>query len=205
MTQLSLWSTLLAMFGRHKDQPEVVVRQDSPEPGQMFVPTLPPEPPVPLTSKQRIVAACVAACVVVAPFTASFEGEVRHPYRDPAGILTWCYGQTQGKPELVYTHTQCGDMLRSDLAKKYAPKVIACVPGLVAPERRNVFAALLDAAYNAGPAAVCRSPMARAARAGQWIRTCTSFPGWYTTARGRTYPGLVRRRLAEKGLCLKGV
>lgn len=204
MPQNSIWATLLAMFGRHSDRPEPLVTAPQPaaEPGERYVAAA---PPVPLTSKQRVVAACIAAGLVVAPFTASFEGEVRHPYRDPAGILTWCYGQTQGKPELVYTHTQCGDMLRSDLAKKYAPKVIACVPGLVAPERRNVFAALLDAAYNAGPAAVCRSPMARAARAGQWIRTCTSFPGWYTTARGRTYPGLVRRRLAEKGLCLKGV
>ena len=157
-----------------------------------------------LTTKQRIVAACAAACVAVIPFTASFEGEVRHPYRDPAGILTWCYGQTQGKPELVYTHTQCGDMLRGDLANKYAPKVIACIPQLVAPERRHMFEALIDAAYNAGPAAVCRSPMARAARAGQWIKACNSFPGWYISARGRVYPGLVRRRLAEKALCLRG-
>lgn len=189
------------MFGRHRDQPPA---QDNLEPQPLVVPVMPPEPPVGLTSKQRVAAAIAAACVVVAPFTASFEGEVKHPYRDPAGILTWCYGQTQGKPELVYTHSQCGDMLRKDLTTKYAPKVIACMPQLQAVERRNMFAALIDASYNAGPGAVCKSRMAIAVRAGRWVAACNAFPGWYVTARGRRFPGLVRRRLAEKALCLRG-
>lgn len=211
MEQPSLWTVLLAMFGRHTTLTPTQPAERETTPNVAPVPFITAKPSESLTSKQRIAAACAAACVVAVPVTTSFEGVVLHPYRDPAHILTWCIGETQGKPELVYTRSQCGEMLRTRMLRDYAPQVIACVPGLVAPERRHVFAALIDASYNAGAKAVCHSPMAIAARAGQWAEACSRFSGWYTSAKDRRtgkrvyFAGLQRRRLAERTICLTPV
>lgn len=158
------------------------------------------------------IAACIAAaCVIIAPFTASREGFVSRARPDPAAIPTYCFGETQNVDALrIYSRTECQDLLRKRLARDYAPKVLACIPGLADPRRANVFAALLDASYNAGPVAVCASPMARAARALNWRAACNAFPGWFVTARNRRtgvrirLNGLVSRRAAERQLCLKG-
>lgn len=156
------------------------------------------------TSKKERAAAAIAAAVLVAvPLTAGFEGLRTRPYRDPANIETVCFGDTEVEMR-VYTADECGKLLRERMARDYAPKVLACLPQLMDPKRKPVFAALIDAAYNAGPAAVCRSRMARAIRAGDWKAACKGFVGWYETARGKWYRGLHRRRLAERDLCLKG-
>jgi hypothetical protein len=69
------------------------------------------------------------------------------------------------------------------------------------------FGALLDASYNAGWAAACKSRMAVSFRAGDWAQGCAGFKGWYVTARNRTtgqrimLKGLVRRRDAEAATC----
>lgn len=160
-------------------------------------------------SKGAVALAIAAACAVCVPLTARKEGLELKPYRDPAAILTWCYGETQGKPLAVYTKDECGALLRRRMARDYAPKVLNCLPALAAADRRNEFAALIDAAYNAGPVAVCRSPMVARMRAGQWTAGCAAFVGWYETARNRRtgkrirLRGLVIRRADEKALCLK--
>jgi len=156
------------------------------------------------------VAACVAACAMIAPLTGRFEGLRTKPYLDPAGIKTVCYGETE-QAMRVYTPGECGNILRQRLLRDYAPKVLACVPGLYDPKRQPIFAAMIDASYNAGWAAVCASPMAANARAGQWRAACDSFPGWFVTARNRKtgvrvkLPWLVTRRKAEADLCRKGL
>jgi GH24 family phage-related lysozyme (muramidase) len=73
-----------------------------------------------------------------------------------------------------------------------------------------MFAAFLDAAYNAGPGGVCNSRMARSVHAGHLIQACDGFYGWRTTARNRRtgeriqLPGLVSRREQEARLCMEG-
>ena len=152
------------------------------------------------------ITAAVAAAI---PLTMSSEGVRTRPYDDAAHVRTVCYGETAGVEERVYSRGECGDMLRRRLAADYAPRLIACMPGLVdAPFPRTVFAALLDAAYNAGPAAVCRrfAPLFNANRI---TATCAALPGWFTTARDRRtgavrrLPGLVTRRAKEAALCGK--
>jgi lysozyme len=125
--------------------------------------------------------------------------------------VTWCYGETEGKPLAIYTKDQCGNLLRERMARDYAPKLLApsCLPQLAEPERRHEFAALIDASYNAGPVAVCKSPMVQRMRADNWVGGCNAFEGWYTTARNRKtgqriqLRGLVIRRQDEKRLCLR--
>jgi lysozyme len=172
-------------------------------------------------------AICVAAAAACLQLTRSSEGERLRPYRDPANIVTWCYGETQGRPQARYTSDQCAALLDQRLARDYAPKIVGCMPELADQRRVKVFAALLDAAYNAGPGAVCSSPMKAYVRAGQFSAACAAFYDWFTTARYRgkpqpaaamirsgwqwdgrawrkTLPGLVTRRSKEARLCMDG-
>jgi GH24 family phage-related lysozyme (muramidase) len=99
--------------------------------------------------------------------------------------------------------------LRRRLAEDYAPRIAACIPELN-DRRVKVFGALLDAAYNAGPVAVCNSRMARSIHAGDWAGACNGFYGWYATARDRRtgkriqLRGLEIRRQKEAALCRQG-
>lgn len=162
----------------------------------------------PKSPKGRIAIAIAAACAIAAPLIMKSEGLRTKPYRDPVSIQTVCYGETN-VPMRVYSKDECGALLRKQLARKYAPKVLQCIPQLAALERRNEFAALIDSSYNAGPVAVCKSRMATHFRAGRWVTGCNSLEGWYTTARDRRtgrrirLRGLVIRRHEAKLLCLR--
>jgi lysozyme len=151
--------------------------------------------------KQRL--AIAGACTLAAgALTIPFEGLVTHPNPDPANprLLQVCYGDTEVEMR-VYTPQECQVLLIARQQRHYAPAVLKCVPGLA--DKRNAFAASIDASYNAGIAAFCRSRMARAFNQGKWREGCNGFVGWYETARGKRLRGLVRRRAAERALCLK--
>jgi lysozyme len=155
-------------------------------------------------------ALCVAAAAACIGLTQASEGLRNKPYLDPAHILTVCYGETQGvDPAKIYSSNECATRLRTRLAQDYAPRIAACLPELDEGHVR-VFGALLDAAYNAGPVAVCNSRMARSIHAHDWAGACNGFYGWYATARDRRtgrriqLRGLEVRREKEAALCLKG-
>lgn len=143
------------------------------------------------------IAAAVALSAVV---TGAYEGLRTKPYRDPAGILTVCYGETERQMK-TYTAGQCKSLLIDRESVNYAPAVAKCVPAFKDEKHRYAFAASIDAAYNAGIGAFCRSRMARSFNAGQWKQGCGGFPGWRATANGRVLAGLERRRVAEYQLC----
>lgn len=150
------------------------------------------------------VAAIVAAAVIIAaPFTAPREGLITHPNPDPANpkLMQVCYGDTQVQMR-TYTAAECLALLNQREARDYAPGVLKCVPGFANTGRRYAFAASIDAAYNGGTGAFCRSRMARAFNAGQWRHGCDLFLGWRATANGRVLRGLERRREAERKLCI---
>lgn len=200
----SLWSWLL--YGRRPPCEETPYVEPVAAPA-------PEEKPAAPTAKERAAAAIAAAVLVAAPLTAGFEGLRLKPYKDPVGIPTVCYGETELAMR-VYSKDECGQMLRKALAERYAPHLLKCVPDLVKPVNKNRFAALLDFSYNAGAAAACRSPMARDFIAGRWDAGCHKFSaiyvtkrgvkihGYYASAGGKEFPGLVRRRKAETALCL---
>src|ERR1041385_7505968 len=105
-----------------------------------------------------------AAVLLVAPLTASFEGYVPTPAPDPVGIPTFCHGervdQTQIEAGRIYSREECMERLRRRLSAEYAPPILACLPQLNDRKRLYVFAALIDASWNAGPKNVCASRMA---------------------------------------------
>lgn len=164
-------------------------------------------------SKAKAIGIAIAAATAVAvPVAQKWEGFRGSAYFDPANILTQCYGETRDvDPSRIYSKDECADKLRKRMARDYAPALIECVPMFISLRHTNQFGALLDASYNAGPAAACRSPMARAFRAGKWKEGCDAFDGWYVTARNRKtgvrvrYRGLVNRRLDEAALCRRGL
>jgi lysozyme len=153
-----------------------------------------------------LIAFIAATVALVAPvLTEPNEGYRGKVYLDPAKILTQCFGETRDiDPSRIYSKDQCAAKLRVRMAKDYAAPLIACVPDFADPRYQWAFGASIDASYNAGPAAVCRSPMAKAFNAGDWSTGCSKFVGWYETAKGVRYPGLVRRRREEASFCLTG-
>jgi len=152
----------------------------------------------PLPKRAAAIAAAVALSVSV---IAHFEGYVGHVYRDPVGVPTYCYGETTNVRYRSYSREECAVLLQARAAKDYAPKVLDCVPSLI--DTPHVFAASIDAAYNAGTQAFCRSRMAKSFNLHRWAEGCNGFVGWYETAKGKKLAGLVRRRAAEKALCAK--
>lgn len=168
------------------------------------------EPAVAVTKSQKIAAGIAAACLVAAPLATNWEGYAARVYNDPAHIPTYCYGETTNvDPSRIYSKSMCADLLRTRMAQDYAPRVARCAPGIVG--NRFVFGALIDASYNAGWAAVCKSRMVASINAGQLRAGCEGFAGWYVTARDRRtgqriqLKGLVSRRLDERAVCLRGV
>lgn len=176
----------------------------------------PPIPPIdepPPSNKKATTGAIIALAVLVAaPFAARWEGYRSTAYYDPAHILTVCYGETEHiDPAKIYSKDECVTKLRKRMAEDYAPRIASCLPEVADERRVKVFAALLDASYNAGWSAVCNSRMKRSIRAGDWAGACDGFYGWYTTALDRrtgkrvALRGLVLRRRGEAGLCKEGL
>jgi lysozyme len=157
-------------------------------------------------------AGAIACCVAFLP---NWEGTDHVAKRDAIGTghpITYCHGQTDefGKVKVGtrFTDAQCDDMLAQSLPKYLAP-LQKCVK---VPLPDKSMAALLDAAYNAGPAAVCKSSMVRLMNAGDIRGGCNAFQGWYVRSDGQVRKGLVARRSgigdgrkSERDLCLEGL
>ncbi len=157
-------------------------------------------------------AGVIAAAVVFLP---SWEGTDHVAKRDMIGTghpITYCHGQTDefGKVKVGqhFTDEECNQLLALSLPKYLAP-LQKCVTAEL-PDK--TMASLLDAAYNAGPAAVCRSPMVAKMNAGDIKGGCNAFRGWYVRSDGQTRKGLVARRSgigdgrkSERDLCLEGL
>ncbi len=146
----------------------------------------------------RAAAAGAAAVVALAsPVVVHFEGEIRHGYRDPLGIVTACVGHTKtAQLGRAYTAAERADLLRTDLAEHHAG-LRACLKGNVPP---HVEAALLSFAFNVGVAKACGSTAVAKVNRGDFAGGCTELSKW-GMAGGSVLPGLVKRREAERALC----
>jgi lysozyme len=174
-------------------------------------------------------AGVIIACCAVLP---GWEGTDLVAKKDVIGTghpITYCHGQTDefGKVKVGtrFTEAQCTDMLAKSLPP-YLDRLNACIK-VELPDKTK--AALLDASYNAGTAAVCgtetkkpgekgykpMSPMVRLMNAGDIVGGCNAFEGWYIRSDGKVRTGLVARRSgsgikgdkrkSEKELCLEGL
>lgn len=157
-------------------------------------------------------AAVIATTVAFLP---SWEGMDVVAKKDTIGTghpVTYCYGQTDefGKVAVGtrFTKTQCDEKLAQSLPK-YLAQLDRC---LKVPLPVKSVSSLLDASYNAGAGAVCKSPMLRLMNDGNIRGGCEAFKGWYVRSDGQVRKGLVARRQgigdgrkSERDLCLEGL
>ncbi|QJD58186.1 lysozyme [Pseudomonas sp. gcc21] len=140
------------------------------------------------------------SAAIAATIVGYFEGRELVGYLDPVGIPTVCYGHTAtAELDQVMTEAECEALLLADLGHALAT-VDAQLPGLPPATR----AALGSFVYNVGSGAFQGSTLVRKARNGDLIGACNELPRW-VYAGGRKLNGLVRRREAERQLCLEGV
>lgn len=152
-------------------------------------------------SRLKKSAALAALCVSL---VGGFEGLRQTAYPDPATKgppWTVCYGETKGvKPGDHHTVAECKAMLVASL-ESYAKGIEACVTVPLPDER---YAALVSFAYNVGTEAACGSSVVKNINAGKTRAGCDALLKWNRAA-GIVFPGLTRRREAERKLCLVGL
>lgn len=131
---------------------------------------------------------------------ASFEGLRTVAYIDPIGIPTVCFGETDGvRLGDRYSAEECRALLGGRVAE-FGKAVDRCVTVDLPPARK---AALVSFSYNVGVSAFCGSTLVRKLNAGDTVGACNELPKW-NKAGGVVWPGLVKRREAERQLCLEG-
>lgn len=158
-----------------------------------------PEPTKGRARLNKAVGGAGAAALLIAT-VAHFEGKRNDPYRDIVGIWTVCYGETRVAMRR-YSDAECSDMLADGLAD-FAGPVLARNPELRGHDSQT--AAAVSLSYNIGIANYRKSRVAREFSAGRWRQACDAFLSW-RFAGGREVAGLLRRRQAERQMCLKGL
>lgn len=139
-----------------------------------------------------------AVAAMCAVFITGFEGTRQNAYQDVVGVWTVCTGETEGVHRGDhYSLAECKWKLQTRL-EDYANPIEKCLPGL----NDNQFIAFTSLAYNIGAERTCRSTAANLMRSKQPVAACLAFMSW-NRAGGIVFPGLTRRRAAERDLCLK--
>lgn len=153
--------------------------------------------------------AAVAAGIAMAVTTlaAPSEGYYGYVYKDPIGVLTYCYGETQNAKDMkgrTFSQQECLDLLKKRMAH-YQHGNAACVKGYddLSPYVQMAFN---DFSYNLGNGAFC-GPIASLLNAGKVKEACQRLT-LYNKARKNgvlvELPGLTKRRALEQMYCLKG-
>lgn len=125
-----------------------------------------------------------------------FEGCRLTAYQDAVGIWTIGYGRTEDvQPGQTITQHQADVMLGEDLAR-FSMAVRDLVPPTLADHQ---FSALVSFAYNVGVGALKSSTLLKRLLAGSYWDAANEFARW-NKAGGKTLPGLVKRRWAERDL-----
>lgn len=127
-----------------------------------------------------------------------FEGFRGEAYRCPAGIWTIGYGHTSNAgpprvgPGMTMSEAEAARILAQDV-ERFATGVRAALTREVSPEQ---FSALVSFAFNVGIGAFRSSSVLKAVNAGDFGAVPDRLALW-VKAKGKTLPGLVRRRAAE--------
>lgn len=165
-------------------------------------------------TKTGVTVASAAALAIACANIKPWEGYWATAKVDTVGTGQPCtggYGETEDvKCGETHDEKYWADRLAKRLPE-YDAKIGACIRVEV-PD--NVRAAMISAAYNAGPAAVCRSSMVAKINAKDFRGACMAlltkdaqgnYSGWYIRARGKVVKGLIHRRAKEQNLCLSGL
>lgn len=160
---------------------------------------LDPNTPTPL----KALAAILVAAGLAAPIVAQFEGRPAATYKDAVGVVTGGYGHTGadvGKIGRPVSEQEAVDWLGQDLVK-HGTGISRCIKVAVPVESLAAFESF---SFNVGVPAFCGSTLVKRLNAGDLAGACNELSRW-DKAGGRVLPGLVKRRAAERALCLQGV
>lgn len=116
----------------------------------------------------------------------------------PGDVPTLGFGTTEG--------VRMGDRITPPVALARALRDVQKFEGAIkqcikVPLHQWEYDAALQLSYNIGGRAFCNSTVARRFNAQDYIGACDAFLMW-NRAGGRVVPGLVKRREAERQLCL---
>lgn len=138
--------------------------------------------------------------IAAAPFIADFEGYNPAAHLDPVGIPTICYGHTPGVViGQTRTKAECDALLAMDIEESFAILDRHAKKPLTT-EQRVAFASFI---FNVGEGSFKSSTLLKKLNSGDIEGACNQLPRW-VYAKGVKLKGLVRRREAERQLCLKG-
>lgn len=153
-------------------------------------------------TRKQAGAAIAALLAVATPMVALYEGKSNTPYADKlaGGLMTVCFGETRVEMRR-YSDAECTAMLQDGIID-FAEGVADRNPELVG--HPNQWAAATSLAYNIGIGNYRRSTVAKRFSAGNWRGACDAFLAW-RYAGGREVKGLLRRRQAERAICLRGL
>ncbi len=147
-------------------------------------------------AKNTGLAGCIFLCL---PVVAQFEGLRLKSYLDPVGIPTICWGETEGvEMGQIRSREECDNMLSARLGYFSLQ-----VKNLVTyPMTESQHAAYTSLTYNIGVNAFKKSSVLRLANEGKKAASC-DFMLKYVYAGKKKLNGLVKRRQAERDLCLR--
>ena len=150
---------------------------------------------------KTMLAGLTGAAAIAASLLLPYENVKLHAYYDPPHVATICAGHVNGVTiNTSATPHQCAVWFGKDVA--YAQ---AAVDNLVTVKLSDeTKAAFISFVFNAGQGNFARSSMLRKLNAGDTVGACNSLSEWVFSD-GKKLNGLVRRRAAERALCLKGI
>lgn len=157
-----------------------------------------------MTARRTAITCASAACLALTlPAVKKSEGYWPTVKVDTVGTGRPCtggYGETENvKCGETHTEAYWSDRLKMRLADEYDREIGKCIHVDLPDSAR---AAMITTAYNAGSAAVCRSPMVAKMNADDVEGGCKALAGWYIRAQGRVLKGLINRRRDDMKLCL---
>lgn len=135
---------------------------------------------------------------------ATNEGFSPTPYKDTAGIVTNGFGNASINPSKTVTVVEALADLKTNTTSA-GIAVNTCIHNTLTQGQYDSYVSL---AYNVGNNAFCKSTMAKKANAGDRVGSCNEFDRWIYVAgkdcriKSSNCSGIVKRRKAEKELCL---
>mgnify|MGYP001386838522 CR=1 FL=1 len=152
--------------------------------------------------KRLLKLAAVSIPVAAASFLSSHEGLVQTPYRDVVGVITVCYGHTGADIQVgkQYSKRDCDAILQEDSAKAYKALLRNVSTSLTDGEK----IAYISFIFNVGEGAFKKSTLLKKLNAGDHVGACNELSKW-VYAGGKKWNGLVKRREAERQICLSGI
>lgn len=150
--------------------------------------------------RKKLLALGLSSAVVLsgAYLVAPFEGKENKAYLDPVDIYTICYGSTKDVEKGDYkTDDECLSLLATDLVE-HDRKMLRYIKVSTTDYQH---AAFLSFTYNVGVGAFSKSTMLKKLNKGDYTGACNELSKW-VYAGGKKLNGLVKRREAERQVCL---